>query len=283
MEIKAELLYPYTEEERINFIVEQNHKLGYEVREAERDYKKINIVEDYEDKEVVDKIEIPDYETVIETIDVEVPYIDIEKVEQPVYKVDEETGETIQDGVELVDIEVEKTRTEQQEIKKEVQIGTHTETKTHIEKVLIGTHEETEIIKVIDLQAWGYTEEEKEQQKKDSIKSLTCTKRVFALILQELGVDYITQLKPLIESNPQAQLEWELCVELLRENPMLDLMAMQLGITPEQLDALFLYANGELSADDFELYKKKEVVDEDTTDADTTDNESEIIDGQDSP
>lgn len=108
----------------------------------------------------------------------------------------------------------------------------------------------------------GYTEitEEEyqqyiEQQNKEHIKYLTCTKRVFALMLQELGVDYITQLKPLIESNPQAQLEWDLCVELLRSNPMLDLMACQLGITSEQLDALFLYANGELSKDDFELYK----------------------------
>ena len=33
MEIKAELLRPYTEKERINFIVEQNHKLGYTIEE----------------------------------------------------------------------------------------------------------------------------------------------------------------------------------------------------------------------------------------------------------
>ena len=35
MEIKAELKQPYTEDERIEFIVEQNHKLGYEIRETE--------------------------------------------------------------------------------------------------------------------------------------------------------------------------------------------------------------------------------------------------------
>ena len=35
MEIKAELLKPYTENERINFIVEHNHKNGYEIRETE--------------------------------------------------------------------------------------------------------------------------------------------------------------------------------------------------------------------------------------------------------
>ena len=35
MEIKAELKQPYTENERISFIVEQNHKNGYEIRETE--------------------------------------------------------------------------------------------------------------------------------------------------------------------------------------------------------------------------------------------------------
>lgn len=35
MEIKAELNKPYTEEQRLNFIVEQNHNNGYEIRETE--------------------------------------------------------------------------------------------------------------------------------------------------------------------------------------------------------------------------------------------------------
>ena len=35
MEIKSELKQPYTENERINFVVEQNHKLGYEIKETE--------------------------------------------------------------------------------------------------------------------------------------------------------------------------------------------------------------------------------------------------------
>ena len=35
MEIKAELKQPYTENERINFIVEQNHKNGYTIKETE--------------------------------------------------------------------------------------------------------------------------------------------------------------------------------------------------------------------------------------------------------
>lgn len=35
MEIKAELKQPYTKQEKINFIVEQNHKLGYIIEEQE--------------------------------------------------------------------------------------------------------------------------------------------------------------------------------------------------------------------------------------------------------
>lgn len=35
MEIKAQLNKPYTEEQRIDFIVEQNHRLGYEIKETE--------------------------------------------------------------------------------------------------------------------------------------------------------------------------------------------------------------------------------------------------------
>lgn len=34
MEIKAKLILPYTEQKRLNFIVEQNHNFGYEIREV---------------------------------------------------------------------------------------------------------------------------------------------------------------------------------------------------------------------------------------------------------
>ena len=106
--------------------------------------------------------------------------------------------------------------------------------------------EETET----ELQALGYTEEELNEQEKERIAKLTCTKRVFALMLQELGISY-TMLKELIATNEQAQLEWDLCVELERKNPLLDVMALQLGVTSEQLDGLFRYANGEITIEEF--------------------------------
>lgn len=94
-------------------------------------------------------------------------------------------------------------------------------------------------------------EEKQAQKERERIGNLKCTKRVFALMLQELGVDYITVLLPLIESNSRAKLEWDLCVELERKNPLLDIMALQLGITSEQLDGLFRYANGEITIEQF--------------------------------
>jgi len=35
MEIKNKLDKPYTDKQRVDFIVEQNHRLGYEIRETE--------------------------------------------------------------------------------------------------------------------------------------------------------------------------------------------------------------------------------------------------------
>ena len=35
MELKTKLIKPYTEEQKLNFIVEQNHNNGYEIRETE--------------------------------------------------------------------------------------------------------------------------------------------------------------------------------------------------------------------------------------------------------
>ena len=108
---------------------------------------------------------------------------------------------------------------------------------------------------VLKDEAW---EEKQALIEKERIAKLTCTKRVFALMLQELGITY-TMLKQLIATNEQAQLEWDLCVELERKNPLLDVMAMQLGITSEQLDGLFRYANGELTIEEFRtLYVKTE-------------------------
>ena len=87
-------------------------------------------------------------------------------------------------------------------------------------------------------------DQEQAEKERQRIGQLQVTKRVFALALQQLGISY-TQLKELIATNEQAQLEWDLCVELQRNNPLLDVMALQLGVSSAVLDDIFKKANGE--------------------------------------
>jgi hypothetical protein len=85
----------------------------------------------------------------------------------------------------------------------------------------------------------------KKEEEKERISHLKCTKRVLALILQQLGIQYST-LKALIDRNEQAQLEWDLCVELERSNPLIDIIGEELGLTSNDIDNIFRYANGEI-------------------------------------
>ena len=99
----------------------------------------------------------------------------------------------------------------------------------------------------LSLEAWGYTEEEKEEQERERISHLKMTKRVCALMLQQLGIPY-SQLKAEIDKDEQAQLEWDLCVELERCNPLIDVIGKKFGLSTEQIDQMFKYANGEVDS-----------------------------------
>lgn len=88
------------------------------------------------------------------------------------------------------------------------------------------------------------------QKERERIGELQVTKRVFMLGLQQLGITY-TQLKNLLTTSEQAQMEWDLCVELQRKNPLLDIMASQMGVSSEMLDYIFRKANGEDVPEEF--------------------------------
>lgn len=126
MEIKAELIKPYAENERINFIVEQNHKNGYEIRETET-----------------------------------------------------------------------------------------------------------------ALEAWGYTEEEKQGQERERINLLSMTKREMFLGLYQAKQITPDMLKAQI-TDPQALIEFEYANDYYRGNPLIDVIGGQLGFTGEQLDRFFM-------------------------------------------
>lgn len=89
-------------------------------------------------------------------------------------------------------------------------------------------------------------EEEKTQRERERISHLRCTKRVLALILEQLEIPY-SRLKSLIDSNERAQLEWDLCVELERSNPLINIIGQELGLSSVDIDNIFKYANGEVT------------------------------------
>ena len=125
MEIKAQLLQPFNEEEKIDFIVEQNHKNGYEIRETET-----------------------------------------------------------------------------------------------------------------ALQAWGYTEEEIQEQERERINLLSMTKREMFLGLYQAKQITPDMLKAQI-TDPQALIEFEYANDYYRGNPLIEVIGGQLGFTIEQLDKFF--------------------------------------------
>ena len=89
-------------------------------------------------------------------------------------------------------------------------------------------------------------EEEKARREAERISHLRCTKRVLALILEQLDIPY-SRLKALIDSNERAQLEWDLCVELERSNPLINIIGAELGLSSVDIDNIFKYANGEIN------------------------------------
>lgn len=96
------------------------------------------------------------------------------------------------------------------------------------------------------LEAWGLTEEEERKKREQYIQTLYCTKRVLALILEQMGFDYFTDIEPRINRNDRARLEWELCVNVERNNPLVAMIGTELGLTKEQIDNIFLYAHGDI-------------------------------------
>lgn len=109
------------------------------------------------------------------------------------------------------------------------------------------------------LEAWGYTEEEKQEQERERINLLSMTKREMFLGLYQAKQITPDILKAKI-TDPQALIEFEYANDYYRGNPLVDVIGAQLGFTSEQLDRFF------------ETKDYKELINENTTDY----NESDI-------
>jgi hypothetical protein len=99
--------------------------------------------------------------------------------------------------------------------------------------------------KFVDITNTEEYKTKKELEEKERVAKLNMTKLDFATYLQEYGVSYF-QLKSVLASNDNAQMQWDLCERVYRFNPLLDELAKGFGITPEQLDTMFKKANGEV-------------------------------------
>ena len=94
------------------------------------------------------------------------------------------------------------------------------------------------------LEAWGYTEEEKQEQRKEQIAKLSMTKREMFLGLYQAKGITPDMLKAQI-TDPQALIEFEYANDYFRGNPLIDVIGSQLGFTSEQLDKFFMDKNYE--------------------------------------
>ena len=88
------------------------------------------------------------------------------------------------------------------------------------------------------LEAWGYTEEEKQEQRKEQIAKLSMTKREMFLGLYQAKGITPDMLKAQI-TDLQALIEFEYANDYYRGNPLIDVIGSQLGFTTEQLDKFF--------------------------------------------
>lgn len=256
MEIKAELKQPYTEDERIEFIVEQNHRFGYEIRQVEGTWQEeiqvpcmrtvTEIIQepifDDEGNPVLDEEGNPTYKDVTVTREIQETETIVEIAKQPKYDEDgnpalDENGEQVLEDVE-VEKEIPKYRTE---------IVTHTG---------------------YNLQAWGYTEEELQQKERERISMLNMTGAdVERAIYKVKGIDF-DDILAMVKANPAID-EKALKIEFkannfFRGNPYIEQIGALLGFTSDMLDKFF-------ETKDYHELITKEVENENTTDTTESD------------
>ena len=97
------------------------------------------------------------------------------------------------------------------------------------------------------IEAWGYTEEEIAQQKREQVAMLSLTRGdVFRGLLQARGVTR-AMLRGMIEGNEQltevqkemALIDFDEALNFYRGNALIDTIGIALGIKPKQLDCFF--------------------------------------------
>ena len=99
------------------------------------------------------------------------------------------------------------------------------------------TIEETDI-EYVNIGGEYVTPEVAIEKEKERVAMLKMTPRDFLLAITNMGVKW-TDIKALMDSNPQVAIELQFCNNVYRGNPLLGQLCGQFNVTSEQLDELF--------------------------------------------
>lgn len=88
-------------------------------------------------------------------------------------------------------------------------------------------------------------EEDKKQKRHDYAMGLSMTPLDFLKAIEPYGITY-EMIKQLMDSDPLIERELRFCQNVYRKHPMIIQFAEQYGITSDQLDELFIAANGDI-------------------------------------
>ena len=88
-------------------------------------------------------------------------------------------------------------------------------------------------------------EEDKKQKRHDYAMELSMTPLDFLKAIEPYGITY-EMIKQLMDSDPLVERELRFCQNVYRKHPMIIQFAEQFGMTSDQLDELFIAANGDI-------------------------------------
>lgn len=88
-------------------------------------------------------------------------------------------------------------------------------------------------------------EEDKKQKRHEYAMGLSMTPLDFLKAIEPYGITY-EMIKQLMDSDPLVERELRFCQNVYRKHPMIIQFAEQFGMTSDQLDELFIAANGDI-------------------------------------
>lgn len=119
--------------------------------------------------------------------------------------------------------------------------------------IIIQNHQKGYEIRETDteLQAWGYTTEEKQAQEQERVNNLTMTPLDFIKVLQSFGLSLV-KINEFLESNLDIKMQLTYCSNVYCGvvKSFLPMTIDEITITPEMAEQAFKLKNGEVITND---------------------------------